>query len=104
MARKRSDLTTEERQAIRKEQLKESDRRRREKGSAAIVALESLRAQGLDSLNENGESKFDSAVLNDLIAQTKDKIQFSSEAVDRYQSELSNQQQYLTGITPIITN
>jgi len=43
----------------------------------------------------NGESKFEPAVLNELIAQTKDKIQSSSEKAGRYQSELDNRQQYL---------
>jgi len=45
-----------------------------------------------------GESKFDSAVLNDLIAQTKDKIQSSTEKVNRYQHEFDNRQQHLSNI------
>jgi len=45
-----------------------------------------------------GESKFDSAVLNDLIAQTKEKIQSATEKVNRYQSDFENRQQYLTDI------
>jgi len=45
-----------------------------------------------------GESKFDSAVLNDLIAQTKEKIQSSTEKVNRHQSELENRNQCLTDI------
>jgi chromosome segregation ATPase len=57
-------------------------------------SLKTLQGEVVKAIN--GESKFDSDVLNDLIAQTKGKIQSSSEAVDRYQSELANQQQYLT--------
>jgi len=45
-----------------------------------------------------GESKFDSAVLNDLIAQAKEKIQSSTEKVNRYQSELENRNQHLSDI------
>jgi archaellum component FlaC len=59
-------------------------------------SLKTLQGEVIKAIQ--GESKFDSAVLNDLIAQTKDKIQSSSEKADRYQSELENRNQYLTDI------
>ena len=46
----------------------------------------------------NGESKFDSALLNDLIRQTKGKIATATEEVSRYESELENGQQHLATI------
>ena len=60
---------------------------------------ESLKAlQGEVVKAIQGESKFDSAMLNDLIAQTKEKIESSTETVNRYKSELENRNQYLTDI------
>jgi len=38
----------------------------------------------------DGKSKFDSALLNDLIRQTKEKIVTAKEEVHRYESELEN--------------
>jgi len=46
----------------------------------------------------NGESKFDSALLNDLIKQAKEKIATATEEVHRYESELENGQQHLSAI------
>ena len=46
----------------------------------------------------NGESKFDSALLNDLIRQTKEKIATATEEVHHYESELENGQQHLSAI------
>jgi len=45
-----------------------------------------------------GESKFDSALLNDLIRQTKEKIATATEEVHRCESELENGQQHLSAI------
>ena len=58
--------------------------------------LKTLRGEVIKAIN--GVSKFDSAVLNDLIAQTKDKIQLATEKAAHYQSELDNQHQYLANI------
>jgi len=59
-------------------------------------SLKTLQGEVVKAIN--GESKFDSAVLNDLIAQTKDKILLSTENADRYQYELDNRHQHLANI------
>ena len=46
----------------------------------------------------DGKSKFDSALLNDLIRQTKEKIATTTEEVHRYESEMENGQQHLSAI------
>jgi len=59
-------------------------------------SLKTLQSEVVKAIQ--GESKFDSALLNDLITQAKEKIQISSESVDRYQSEIENRNQHLTDI------
>ena len=59
-------------------------------------SLKTLQNEVVKSIN--GESKFEPAVLNELIAQTKDKIELATQKVDRHQSELDNRQQYLVNI------
>jgi len=45
-----------------------------------------------------GTSKFDAELLNDLIRQTKEKIDTATAEVNRYESDLENKQQYFTAI------
>jgi len=59
-------------------------------------SLKTLQGEVVKAIN--GESKFDSAVLNDLIAQTKEKISLSTEKMVRFQSELDNRQHHLLNI------
>lgn len=45
-----------------------------------------------------GESKFTPELLNELIAQIRDKVETAKIEVQKYESELENKQQYLTAI------
>jgi len=59
-------------------------------------SLQSLQDEVVKAIQ--GASKFDSVMLNELIKQTRDKVDTAKIEVQKYESELENKQQYLTAI------